>query len=306
MSNSSIDWSTLDDTSNDTVVHKIFHLKDHRSFEYFELGSRRNETKDTLLIIPGTGMTGKFFTIYADFFKKYNIHAVTLSHPGQAYSDSYPGIPTVKNYVQTDLKPFMREVLHNRNVSIVGFSMGASIAAYLGSHHKRFRNIGMFSSTGPMKPVLPEEHELNAALDQSGKIFFSNNILLRLFAYFNYILIKFKEGHLESVNEIDSSSTANAYRRALFAKDLVRGVQHGMDGLLFAGSIMGNEWDINWETLSDKNVLIVSGITDDRCPREIQKYIHRKIKQSKFEEYEGAHIDLIDKFEKYILQLLNK
>jgi pimeloyl-ACP methyl ester carboxylesterase len=303
--NKPIDWKTFQDLSNTTVRHNIFVLDSGRKFEYFELGASFNETKDSVLLLHGTAMTGNFFTMYADFFKEHNIHAVTFTTPGHGYSDPYPTHPTVKKFFESDILPLINKVIPERDFSVVGFSYAGGIASYMGSHIDRVKNVGLFNSMAPVVPYDATETELNAALNFSRTLIASPRSA-RLFGFTTRVLINYLVNKLFTPNELTTAERINKFRRELFSKDMVRGVMHGSDGLLFAVNMMGSEWDADFDKLSDKNVLITSGKMDDRAPMVMQKYLQKKIKNSRYEVFDDAHPDIADHFDRFVLMLLNK
>jgi pimeloyl-ACP methyl ester carboxylesterase len=302
--NSAIDWNNMPNESNATVSHKIFTTPDGRRFEYFELGASIDEARESILIIHGTAMTGHFYTQYADSFKKNNLHVVTFSQPGQGYSDSYPTHPTVKKYVESDIMPLIEHVFpNNKPFSVIGYSFAGSMAAYIGTHVDHVKHVGLFSSMAPLNPYNVNATEMNKALEL-GRGLTASPTKTKLFAFTTKVIINYFMDALWSPNERSTKDKASAYGRELFAKDLRRGVTHGSDGLIFAVNMMGSDWDVDFDKLSEKDVLITSSTLDDRCAPALQQFLKEKIKNHRFLQLEGAHPDVADQFDQIVLKLV--
>ncbi|KAL0485634.1 pimeloyl-[acyl-carrier protein] methyl ester esterase [Acrasis kona] len=248
-------------------------------------------------------MTGHFFTLYHESFKSRDVYALAISHPGQGYSEPYPTSASAKKYVETDMKPFLNGMFGNKNISVIGYSMGSSIAGYMAATMTQVENVGLLASVAPLEPFYEDEIEMNKNLFNV-RLLFMHDITRRIYAYLGMNLLHYKRGNVWTSAEVLTTNSANSTIRQLFADDLFRGSALGMDGLLFAFEVMNSDWGFDFDLLSKKNVLIVSGELDDRCNKSIQFFLHQRIRNSRLVTYNGAHSDVLDKLDEYAVDLL--
>ncbi|KAL0478882.1 biotin biosynthesis bifunctional protein BioHC [Acrasis kona] len=304
--NAEVNWDSLKNLTTDSVQHKIFELNSGRRIEYFEFGDLNNPNAEQLLIIPGTVQTGHYYTISEKFHKAHNIRVICPTLPGSG-SDIADYQFNATSYINNDLDPLINHVFPEGDFSVVGVSMGGTIASHVASRYDRVKNLLLGVSMGPMTNI--EESEIEYITKSKPlRSMMQSKIVSTLLCFFIYLDVLRKEGAVLSKNEVLSANREgfDPQHRKAIAKDFRRSVTHGFRGMTHAFDVMSSPWEVDWDQLSKKNVIILSGELDDTVPDEIQKYLHRKIKNSRFISFDGAHIDVGDLLEEMVLLLLNK
>jgi len=213
---------------------------------------------------------------YGKFMKKWakenNIHIISVSLPGWGLSDPIEPL-NINEWAENDIYTLMTSLNFSKDnkFHLLSASMGTKFASAIASCEKTKEMVANVMLYVPFYPKTKSHDPLEGSIMITPlKIIpMIDYMFSRLFLY--PLLRMFMNGDAE------------------------RSIKYQTSGFMEGSDVISSNWDFDWKSMGEgREVYIVIGKNDEIAPNKNGKLLNQEIK-SKLIEYDGKHIDGIEK-----------